>query len=307
MLNPSEARATSIDGKAHATESAREVPEENATPLPKEKREPSAKAKTKPEAQPETPSKSGAAKQEAPKTPKGWKRALEAAVRFVQTAGILDEPAVDAGSPASKSSFSPSDPGALGVGDSCILPPAAATKPVPPEIGVVGHSRAIAVPDMLGVLSSLQKSGTFWVWNERECYRVRLSGGKVVAAQSETQAPGLLLGQILVLQNAIEEDQLARFLEMRTDEKAPIGEALKKAGLVGDAEIREAILYQAQRIFNRAYNIKDAWFRFDPNVSEDMSPRFGMSVTQLLLESARTRDETEERLEGVLGDPFAGS
>lgn len=273
--------------------------------------------------------------------PSAWGRALRAAKKFVLTTGVLDDlgasadaqaaasgagnstsgskspPPSNAGdAPKSASAAPAAEPERVGDAASedgksigfdarhCVLPPSAATRPVPPDTAVVGHTSAVAVPEILGFLSSLQKSGTFWVWNEKESYSIRLLRGQVVSAQSDHQVPGLLLGHILVMQEAIGEEELVRFLELRPEASARIGDALRKAGLITEKGLRDAITYQAQRVFNRAYEIGEGWFRFEPIPPEEQ-PEQTLSVTHLLLESARTRDETEERLEGVLGDPFA--
>lgn len=169
--------------------------------------------------------------------------------------------------------------------------------------GLSGHTSTVAMPEVLGFLAQLRKSGTLWIWNDREQFRVQLVDGNVTYARSEAPRQGSLLGEILVSQGALD---IGRFEQFLRDARptGPLGDALIKAGLVSDQALSGALQYQAQRVFNRAYGLEDAYFRFDAGA--ELAPLGGMklSVTHMLFESARSRDESEQRLESVLGDPF---
>ena len=169
--------------------------------------------------------------------------------------------------------------------------------------GLSGHTSTVAMPEVLGFLAQLRKSGTLWIWNDREQFRVQLVDGNVTYARSESPRQGSLLGEILVSQGAMEAERFEKFLQQpRTP--GPLGDALLKAGLVTPQALSSAIQYQAQRVFNRAYGLEDAYFRFDAGEELDTSTGIQLSVTHMLFESARSRDESEQRLESVLGDPF---
>ena len=59
------------------------------------------------------------------------------------------------------------------------------------------------------------------------------------------------------------------------------------------ATLLRAVEQQAQKVFHAAYDLPDSWYRFDPECRDEEHDR-GMSMTQLLLESARRHDETEK-------------
>ncbi|MCK6447761.1 MAG: DUF4388 domain-containing protein [Planctomycetes bacterium] len=168
-----------------------------------------------------------------------------------------------------------------------------------------GHSSVLAVPEVLGLLATLHKSGSFSVWNGHDAFRIRLVRGTVVSAQATASAHQLLLGTILVDHGAIAAQTLAEFMAHLAPERR-LGDALVEAGLIERTTLESAVQYQAQRVFHAAYGLRDAWYRFDIDVDDSVHER-GMSVTHLLLESARMRDETEQRLDDVLGDPFPDS
>lgn len=188
----------------------------------------------------------------------------------------------------------------LDLADAASADPSADAKPA-----LCGHSSVLAVPEVLGLLATLHKSGTFSVWNAHDAFRIRLVRGTVVSAQATASAHQLLLGTILVDHGAIAAQTLTEFMEELAPERR-LGDALVEAGLIERTTLESAVQYQAQRVFHAAYALHDAWYRFDVEIDNSPHER-GLSVTHLLLESARMRDETEQRLDDVLGDPFPGS
>lgn len=171
--------------------------------------------------------------------------------------------------------------------------------------GLSGHTSTVAMPELLGFLAQLRKTGTLWIWNDREQFVVQLVDGNVTFARSQSPRQGSLLGEILISQGAIDGARFDAFLAAPR-EPGPLGDALVKAGLISREALASAIQYQAQRVFDRAYGLADAYFCFEGGVAEGPCEGTRISVTHMLFESARTRDESEQRLESVLGDPFAG-
>ena len=167
---------------------------------------------------------------------------------------------------------------------------------------LIGHVSVLSVPDVLGLLSTLQKTGTFAMWNEREYYRIWIVRGTVVWAQSKTPVPNLMLGQILVAQGAIDQAALEQFIAERPESRSRLGQTLVEAGRIHSSALDRAVTFQAQSIFDRAYAMQNASYRFKLEDAADMAEH-GLSVTHLLLESARTSDEASHRMHA--GDPPA--
>jgi hypothetical protein len=207
-----------------------------------------------------------------------------------------DEPTRFAGDAASK-------PRELELAERSGSSPQVAAEAAMQRPALCGHSSVLAVPEVLGLLATLSKSGAFSVWNEQDAFRIRLVRGTVVSAQATSATHRLLLGRILVDHGSLTEEALARFVDSWPEPKRRLGDALIEAGLIDRAALESAIQFQAQRVFHAAYDLRDAWYRFDPE-RDDGAQEHGLSVTHLLLESARMRDETEQRLDDVLGDPF---
>jgi hypothetical protein len=78
----------------------------------------------------------------------------------------------------------------------------------------------------------------------------------------------------------------------RRDSASRLGAALESEELVSREELRAALEYQIQQLFHRLFCAKDATFTFGQQPDEDDDGRIRMNVTQLLLESARTLDES---------------
>ncbi len=169
--------------------------------------------------------------------------------------------------------------------------------------GLSGHTSAVAIPEVLGFLAQLRKSGTLWIWNHREQFRIQLVDGNVIFARDETPQRGWLLGEVLISQGAIDAARFEAFMKLPRD-PGPLGDALIKAGLIDKQALAGAIQFQAQRVFNRAYGLEDAYFGFDATRGDDDAHGIKISVTSMLFESARTRDESEQRLSSVFDDPF---
>jgi hypothetical protein len=162
-------------------------------------------------------------------------------------------------------------------------------------IGLSGHTSTVAIPEVLGFLAQCRKSGTLWIWNEHDDYRVQLVGGNVTFARSEAPRQGSLLGEILIAQGAVDATRFMEFMAQKR-EPGPLGDALIAAGLVTKEALRAAVQHQAQCVFDRAFGMEDAYFRFDADEGIDTSEGIRISVTKMLLETARERDESERRL-----------
>lgn len=173
----------------------------------------------------------------------------------------------------------------------------------PRPAGLSGHTSAVAIPEVLGFLAQLRKSGTLWIWDHKEQFRIQLVDGHVIFARDETPQRGWLLGEVLISQGAIDAARFDAFMKLPR-EPGPLGDALIKAGLIDKKALAGAIQFQAQRVFNRAYGLEDAYFGFDANRGDDDAHGIKISVTSMLFESARTRDESEQRLSSVFDDPF---
>jgi len=158
--------------------------------------------------------------------------------------------------------------------------------------GLKGHSEAIAIPEVLGFISSLRKSGVLRVHSRDESFLVELDQGAVVYAQGDNPPSGTLLGEILVTQGALTGVQLEEVLDRESGANSQVlGKRLLEEGLISRQALCIGLAFQVQMLFHRMYGAEDAVFQFDEGV-QILEPRdIRLNVTSLLLESARTSDE----------------
>ncbi len=157
--------------------------------------------------------------------------------------------------------------------------------------GLKGHSQAVAIPEILGFVSSLRKNGVLRINSRDECFLIQLEQGKVVYAQGDNPPQGQLLGEILVSQGAITREDLDRALLPDSNEPKKLGTSLLAEGLVTKEALCIALAFQIQLMFHRMYVSEDSVFQFDEGLEIMQPGDIRLNVTSLLLESARSQDE----------------
>lgn len=160
-----------------------------------------------------------------------------------------------------------------------------------PMEGLKGHTQAVTIPEILGFVSSMRKSGALTINALDESFLVQLEDGSVVYAQGDAPPPGQLLGDILVDQGAIKRDELEAVLENDSDSAQILGKTLLERGLITKEQLCIALSYQVQHVFHRMCVAEDAVFQFDEGMHMLSSEDIRLNVTSLLLESARSTDE----------------
>ena len=152
------------------------------------------------------------------------------------------------------------------------------------------HPR-VSIPALLGFLSLLRESGVMLVRAEGCLFTITIFEGDVVHGLSEPRPSGELLGQILVDEEAISADKLRDFLERHTSSDR-LGEALQREELVSAQALESCLKRQLHLLFERLFAAERASFEFFECAAPVAEPAMRMNVTQLLLQSALSLDET---------------
>ena len=165
--------------------------------------------------------------------------------------------------------------------------------PAGPSFGdaIRGHTKSIGIGEILGFIASLRKTGTLVVRGRNENFLVELKEGSVVYAQGDNPPPGLLLGEILTSQGAIDPEELKTFLAANPSRGNMLGSALLSEGLIQAQALRIALSFQIQHLFHRLFEDDDAYYQFEENATRISDEDVRLNVQQLLLESARQQDE----------------
>lgn len=160
--------------------------------------------------------------------------------------------------------------------------------------GVRGTIQTIGVPDLVGMICSLQKTGTLTLQGDGAMFVFEFEAGRVVHAITNKHDPAMRLGTILVAQNHLSEEQLRATLAAATAGKQLLGDALVRSATVSEADLRMALDEQVRRIFESAFSLQQGRFAFLEGSLSPLSQRTSLNTTQLLLEVARLRDESGE-------------
>ena len=156
-----------------------------------------------------------------------------------------------------------------------------------------GNSWSIPLPDLIGFLAAGRKTGVLWVDSAEENFLIGLVDGKLMHATSDCATEGARMGEVLVGMGSLTQGQLDRFLEEREDQSLS-GETLLDAGLISGGELQEALTHQAQQLFHRLIETKNAIFRFREGMEVLLTHEMSLNTTQLILESARLKDEAAQ-------------
>jgi hypothetical protein len=154
-----------------------------------------------------------------------------------------------------------------------------------------GHTQSIQIPELLGFIAGLRKSGTLVIQGDRESFLIELHDGAVVYAEGDNPPPDLLLGAILVSQGALTRDALEAFLAGRGAGDNILGADLLERNLITAEALRIALVFQIQHLFHRMCSETDAHYQFEENVRRITSDDVRLNVQMLLLETARHHDE----------------
>jgi len=166
-----------------------------------------------------------------------------------------------------------------------------ASAEAPEAGGVRGTIETFGVPDLVGMLSSLQKTGTLTLQADEAMFVFELEQGRVVHAITNKRDPSMRLGTILVAQNRLSEKQLQDSLAAATAGKQLLGDSLVRSATVSEEDLRTALDEQVRRIFDAAFSLRQGRFVFQEGSLSTLHQRTCLNTTQLLLEAARQRDE----------------
>ena len=154
-----------------------------------------------------------------------------------------------------------------------------------------GHTRSLALPDVISMLSMHRKSGTLRVVAKSSSYMIEFQDGAVVHTVCTPQRQELLLGSILVALDRLRPERLQDFLSSFDPRQGPIGIALARAGMVSMDDLRDALSYLVRELFHRIFALEDAMFSFTDDEQSKLEMRIRINTTELLLDTARRRDE----------------
>ena len=177
--------------------------------------------------------------------------------------------------------------------------PALPRSPLPECAEMRGTTDVLAVADLVGLLSSLRKTGTLTLRGDGVMFVFEFEGGRIVHAVTNQPDPDLRLGTILVAQNRLSEQQLEANLHASAEAQEMLGSHLVRTQTVSAQDLRTALEEQVRKIFEAAFRLQHARFQFADGGLSNIAERASLNTTHLLLEAARQCDEKERRDRGA--------
>lgn len=170
-----------------------------------------------------------------------------------------------------------------------------------------GNAWTIPVTELVSFLSQSCKSGVLWVTTTDETFVLEFLRGNLVHATSTAPPRAFRLGEILLREKMLDASDLENELVRARAADDMLGNFLVRSGRLTAAKLQRALFVQVQELFHRLMDAENATYGFQDGLQMPRSQGLEVNITQLLLESARKKDE--ERLErepgSLLGLPTA--
>ncbi len=160
-----------------------------------------------------------------------------------------------------------------------------------PRIDLQGNAWTIPVTELVNFLSHSGKTGVLWVTTAHETFVLEFSRGNLVHATSNATPKEFRLGEILLRERLLDAGELQVKIELARSADDFLGSYLVKTGRLSPAELRRALSLQVQELFHRLMDAENAIYRFQEGVQMLRAQELEVNITQLLLESARKKDE----------------
>jgi hypothetical protein len=164
-----------------------------------------------------------------------------------------------------------------------------------PRYDLEGSAWTIPVTDLVGFLSHSGKSGLLWVTAAEETFVLEFARGALVHATSNAPPAEFRLGEILLSEKMVEPSELAQLLEHAKSADDLLGSYLLRTGRLKHSDVQRALAIQVQQLFHRLMEAENALYRFQEGAQLLRSQGLEVNITQLLLESARKKDEERQK------------
>lgn len=152
-----------------------------------------------------------------------------------------------------------------------------------------GTSPEFAIPSLFQFLERNAKTGVLRLTMSGENIEFEIVDGEIVHAVTDRRPEEERLGSLLVARGAISREQLDEFLA-KADGRT-MGEAMNADQLVSMEDLQGALSQQIQMLFSRVFATTEASFAFYEGTRRQRELPARCNVVQLLLESARVKDE----------------
>jgi hypothetical protein len=168
------------------------------------------------------------------------------------------------------------------------------------RLGLSGSLTTMSLPDLLQWASRGQKTGTLQVRDERVAKRIHFLAGLIIGSSSTD--PGDYLGQVLLSEGLLSEEQLREAMALQARTKVMLGRILVQGGLVTEERIAAVLRHKAEETIYSLFLWTDGLFEFhEGELPPSEQVRIKVQAEEVLLEGVR-RYDTSRKIREVLPD-----
>lgn len=156
----------------------------------------------------------------------------------------------------------------------------------------------MALADILQWVSQGRKTGTLHINRGAVEKRISFSGGAIHSSWSND--PRESLGQFLVRERLVTEEQLFRTLLSQETEGRPLGALLVESGILGDDDLLRMLVHKAEETIYDLFHWTEGHFEFKDGELQRNAPfPVDLDVTSVIMEGVRRVDEWERMREVI--------
>jgi hypothetical protein len=160
-------------------------------------------------------------------------------------------------------------------------------------MALAGTLRDFGLPDIVQLIGLQRKTGTLHLTNRGEKVDVIFENGNIVAAESSAARPADRIGNALVTQGSITQEQLNEALAVQKQTMQRLGHVLISEQLVNEDTLRSAVEAQLFQVVFRLFRWREGEYNFEtqPTVDYERTGAVSLGADFVLMEGIRMVDE----------------
>ena len=160
-------------------------------------------------------------------------------------------------------------------------------------MALAGTLKDFGLPDIVQLIGLQRKTGTLHLKSGGESVKVIFDGGNIVGAESSMARPSDRIGNALVTQGAITQEQLDQALSVQKQTMQRIGHVLLSESLVSEDTLRKAVEAQLYQVVFRLFRWREGEYNFETQntVDYERTGAVALGADFVLMEGIRMVDE----------------
>ncbi|HRB12058.1 MAG TPA: DUF4388 domain-containing protein, partial [Vicinamibacteria bacterium] len=136
-------------------------------------------------------------------------------------------------------------------------------------MALAGTLKDFGLPDIVQLIGLQRKTGTLHLKTPGESVKVIFEGGNIVAAESSISRPSDRIGNALVTQGAITQEQLDQALAVQKQTMQRLGHVLISEKIVAEDSLRKAVEAQLFQVVFRLFRWREGEYNFETQATVD--------------------------------------